>query len=60
MSMIRCDRCSRLIDSDDDPECFVQVIDHGDDGATKDAVLCEPCREKQLRDEELPDADALL
>lgn len=53
MSIIRCDRCSRLIDSDFDAECFVQVMDYGDDGATKDAVLCEPCREKQLRDEEL-------
>ena len=60
MSMCVCYRCSAYIDSDDDPECFVQVLDYGDDGATKDAVLCEPCREKQLRDEELPDADDLL
>jgi hypothetical protein len=35
MSMIRCDRCERLIDSDDDPECFVEKTDE---------VLCEWCR----------------
>lgn len=25
MSIIRCDKCETLIDSDDHPECFVEV-----------------------------------
>jgi hypothetical protein len=35
MSMCKCDQCDRLIDSDDDPECFV--------GDT--STRCEYCRE---------------
>lgn len=37
MSMIRCDECDRIFDSDDDPGCF------DEDG---DRVICEPCREE--------------
>jgi hypothetical protein len=44
MSVIRCDKCSRLIDSDEDLECFIQVIY---DGATWDAVRCEVCRDRE-------------
>lgn len=25
MSMVRCDKCESLIDSDDHPECFIEV-----------------------------------
>ena len=39
MSIIRCERCPTLIDSDDDPDCFVSI---GEDSIT----LCEPCRDK--------------
>jgi len=39
MSMVRCGRCSRAIDSDYDLDCFV-----GDD------VVCEVCREDDEND----------
>lgn len=45
MSMIRCDRCSRLIDSDDDPECFVEV-DNDEGIASYLGAFCEWCRDK--------------
>ena len=38
MSMIRCDECERLIDSDDDPDCFI------DTSPTTTVSLCERCR----------------
>lgn len=44
MSMIRCDSCSELIDSDDDPSCFVEVGNMR--SQTKDMVLCESCRDR--------------
>jgi hypothetical protein len=53
MSIIRCDRCSRLIDSDYDLECFCEVMDYGDDGATKTRVLCEPCRDDEIEVEDM-------
>ena len=40
MSMIRCERCPTLIDSDDDPDCFVSINDNDS------IVMCEPCRDK--------------
>lgn len=46
MSCIRCERCSDLIDSDEDPECFVAT-------GSKDVVWCENCRndmEEELED----------
>lgn len=36
MSMICCDECEALIDSDDDPECF----------GGNDDVVCKWCREQ--------------
>ena len=42
MSMITCANCGMIIDSDDDPDCFV-TIDSG-----VDWCLCDMCRE--LRD----------
>ncbi len=44
MSMIRCEDCSRLIDSDDDPDCFVYVGNYK--RLHDDKVMCEPCRER--------------
>ena len=35
MSMIRCDYCSDIFDSDEDPDCFVEP-----------KVICENCRER--------------
>jgi hypothetical protein len=45
MSMLICSGCDKPVDSDDDPDCIVEV------GNTrrlhKEIVLCEPCREKR-------------
>lgn len=43
MSMMRCDRCERNIDTDDDPEAFVEVpwLD------LVERVWCEPCRDAE-------------
>lgn len=38
MSIICCEECSRFIDSDGDPECFVLV-------EKKDRVICANCRD---------------
>lgn len=38
MSMVRCDECEIMIDSDDDPDCF------GEDGNAPD-ILCDNCRQ---------------
>lgn len=45
MSVLRCTRCSALIDSDDDPACFVE--NPGLPGSMGDQVLCEPCRDRE-------------
>jgi len=52
MSMIVCERCDRYIDSDDDPDCFVEVGNMRRLHQTK--VLCEFCRDKLEQEE--PDA----
>jgi hypothetical protein len=46
MSCIRCDGCSRIIDSDFDPDCFVEVGNMR--AQTKDVVWCESCRDEKL------------
>ena len=43
VSMIRCEQCEWLIDSDDDPECFVYVGNYKRLHA--EIVLCEKCRD---------------
>lgn len=43
MSMIRCERCDVLIDSDDDPDCFVEP----DKLDPRSHVWCEACRDKE-------------
>lgn len=49
MSMIVCDVCDRLIDSDDDPECFHTPPDYlpltNAQRVAATVVMCEPCRE---------------
>lgn len=37
MSMIRCDKCSNLIDTDEQPDTY---------DTESDQWVCEPCREK--------------
>ncbi len=53
MSMVMCERCDRFIDSDDDPDCFVE--NPGLPGAMGDEVLCEWCREKREAEQEAQD-----
>ncbi len=48
MSMIACQRCPTLIDSDDDPECFVEVGNMR--RLHKTVILCEACREKHFEE----------
>ena len=43
MSMCTCERCDRMIDSDDDPDCFVEVGNMRRLHST--IVLCEWCRD---------------
>lgn len=50
MSMVMCESCDRPIDSDDDPECFVEVGNMRRLHQTK--VLCEPCRERLWEEQE--------
>jgi hypothetical protein len=48
MSVLRCDRCPNLIDTDEEPEAYIA-----------DRWLCEPCREQYLDDMAVTDnADA--
>lgn len=44
MSIIRCDRCDRFIDSDFDPSCFVEVPWLN----LEERVWCESCRDDEL------------
>lgn len=40
MSLLHCERCAGLIDTDDDPECFVEI------GHEEEICLCERCRQR--------------
>lgn len=48
MSMIRCEGCSRLIDTDEDMECIIE-----DENTGSEVILCGACREKYFREEEI-------
>ena len=50
MSMVICETCDRLIDSDDDLDCFIEVGNMKRWHKTE--VMCEVCREKLLDDQE--------
>jgi hypothetical protein len=50
MSMILCDRCNMVIDSDDDPDCFVETGNQRRLHET--TILCETCRDKRQAKEE--------
>lgn len=44
MSMVICERCDAGIDSDNDPDCFVET---GNMRRLHDTtIMCEPCRER--------------
>ena len=48
MSMCVCQRCDAYIDSDFDPDCFVEVGNMRKLNQT--IVLCENCREEREKD----------
>lgn len=56
MSVVRCESCDRLIDSDIDCECFVEPPDYLPlTQAQRDAMtetLCESCRENRWEREQ--------
>lgn len=50
VSMCVCKNCTKYIDSDDDPDCFVEVGNMRRYHET--IILCERCREERLEKEE--------
>lgn len=44
MSLLHCERCTGLIDTDDDPACFVET-------GKEEICLCERCRQLQESEE---------
>lgn len=48
MSMIACQSCGAFIDSDIDPDCFVEVPRLN----LEDRVWCESCREEHLEEDD--------
>jgi len=48
MSCVRCDSCGDIVDSDSDPDCFIEHL------GTKlpDSIACEPCREDMELEQE--------
>ena len=51
MSMIACDECGYLIDSDEDVACFVSMSILVDGAKFRDAALCGRCRDEWENDE---------
>ena len=49
MSMTRCERCERIFDSDEDPDCFVEKPTH-----TSYECICESCRDEIWEENEKP------
>lgn len=45
MSMCTCEECGRFINSDDDPECFVEIGNMR--RLHKTIILCESCRNER-------------
>ena len=49
VSWIACERCQRVFNSDDDPDCFLfgeDALLSGPEKRKWDAVLCERCRDE--------------
>lgn len=45
MSIDRCADCGRFVDTDDEPEAYIDVPGFGGDPET--ICCCEPCRDKR-------------
>ncbi len=48
MSMVICDHCDRLFDSDADPDCFIEPPYATPASRSVQDIICEPCRERAL------------
>ena len=44
MSMVMCEQCETLIDSDDDPDCFVEVLVKRNQHVEE--IYCRACRQE--------------
>ena len=57
MSMIFCHDCDRIFDTDDDPDCWIEVGNMR--RMTWEVPVCEPCRQIRLDEiERLADAES--
>lgn len=56
MSIDRCADCGRFVDTDDEPEAYIDAPGFG--GAPETICCCEPCRDK--REAEADKRDAAL
>ena len=56
MSMIYCEGCAILINSDDDPDCFVEVGNMR--RMHKTIALCEKCRHERECQQDIADSMA--
>ena len=61
MSWLRCDRCGDLVNSDNDPDCFVEKPNYDNTAHPVNPAwtspveyecICEPCRETLIEDME--------
>lgn len=53
MSIVLCETCDRLIDSDEDPDCFVEIGNMRRLVYTE--VMCASCRERLLEEDDRRD-----
>ena len=53
MSMARCHDCGQVFDTDDDPECFVEIGNMR--RLHKEVIICESCREIRIEDQLIED-----
>lgn len=58
MSMCVCKDCAAYVDSDDDPDCFVEVGNMRRMNWTE--IVCEPCREKRMDEADYQESAASL
>lgn len=56
MSIDVCKDCDRYIDTDDDPDCYVEIGDMK--RLHKTICLCERCRERREQEQDAQDAAA--
>jgi hypothetical protein len=50
MSMDVCHDCDRPVDTDDDPDCYIEVGNMR--RLTQTICVCEPCRERRIEEDE--------